>query len=91
MGCRGLSGGHHRALDNDAGRGYFHRGDEELARQGDDGRLAHPPAKPLVSLVGRSQPGAALSGLVVGSFDPHLVEMPANARKHGVKASDLAV
>src|SRR5437764_13525353 len=47
---------------------YRHRADEQLARQGDDGRLAHPPAKapdPLVEpqaerrgrLVLQPQPG----------------------------------
>src|SRR5260370_23365419 len=36
---------HHGPLDEDAGGGVPPQGDEELARQGDDGRLAHPPAK----------------------------------------------
>src|SRR5712691_11880324 len=36
---------HHSPLDDDAGGGVPPQGDEELARRGDDGRLAHPPAK----------------------------------------------
>src|SRR5580700_8417105 len=41
---------HHGPLDDNTGGGVPPQGDEELARQGDDDRLAHPPAKadPLV-------------------------------------------
>jgi hypothetical protein len=45
---RGL---HHGPLDDDAGGGVPPQGDEELARQRDDDRLAHPPAKAPDSLV----------------------------------------
>src|SRR5437588_2759577 len=36
---------HHGPLDDDAGGRVPPQGDEQLARQGDDSRLAHPPAK----------------------------------------------
>src|SRR5712691_296333 len=36
---------HHGPLDDDAGGRVPPQGDEELACQGDDGRLAHPSAK----------------------------------------------
>src|SRR6266851_8449707 len=36
---------HHGPLDDDAGGRVPPQGDKELARQDDDGRLAHPPAK----------------------------------------------
>src|SRR3954447_23552118 len=42
---------HHRSLDNDAGDHVSPQGNEELARQGDDDRLAHSPTKALDSLV----------------------------------------
>ena len=59
---------HHGPLDDDAGGGVPPEGDQELARQGDEDRLAQPPAKapdPLVEpqaerrgrLVLQPQPG----------------------------------
>src|SRR5215471_19651671 len=36
---------HHGSLDDDAGGGVPPQCNKELARQGDDDRLAHPPAK----------------------------------------------
>src|SRR5215472_11282668 len=39
------AGTDHRALDDDAGGGIPLQGDEELAREGNDGRFAYPRAK----------------------------------------------
>ena len=53
---------HYGPLDDDAGGCVPPQGNEELARQGDDDRLAHPPAKPLDPLV---EPQAERRGRLV--------------------------
>src|SRR3954454_23961513 len=58
---------HHCSLDNDAGGRVSPQGDEELARQGDNDRFAHSPAKALDAFV---EPQAERRGWLVPQPQP---------------------
>jgi len=63
---------HHGSLDDDAGGGVPPQGDEELARQGDDGHLAHPSAK-APRMFNPSSSGCAVISLMPTGFGLVLV------------------